>query len=91
MNTILTTVLMLMLTSLFFKAEAFHFSSSSRQLYKSHRDFMMTAPSVLVYKTPESLGSALCQDIKEAAVSRIKQKGSFYLAVPGGSVLKLVP
>lgn len=51
---------------------------------------MMSSPTVLVYSNPETLGSALCRDIKEAAATAIQKQGAFYLAVPGGSVLKLL-
>ena len=49
----------------------------------------MTA-KVNIYNSVEILGNSLCSDIKIMAQSEITQKGSFYLAVPGGSVLKLL-
>ena len=47
-------------------------------------------PSVKVYPSSKVLAETLCQDIKQAATNEIDRKGSFYIAVPGGSVLKLL-
>ena len=47
-------------------------------------------PSVKVYPSSKVLAKALCNDIKQKAKEEIDRKGSFYMAVPGGSVLKLL-
>jgi 6-phosphogluconolactonase len=49
-----------------------------------------TGPSVHIYKTSVDISTALCNDIAERAKEEITKKGSFFIAVPGGSVLKLL-
>jgi hypothetical protein len=49
-----------------------------------------SATVVNVFKTQESLATALCNDFITSATDGIKKKGSFYVAVPGGSVLKML-
>jgi hypothetical protein len=46
--------------------------------------------SVSVYKSSESLGAALCNDFVLSAQNAISRSGRFYVAVPGGSVLKML-
>lgn len=45
---------------------------------------------VNVYKSAEDVGLALCDDFVNEARKEIQSKGSFHVAVPGGSVLKLL-
>lgn len=47
-------------------------------------------PSVNIFPTLKDLGEKLCFDIKTAASQAIQEKDAFYLAVPGGSALKLL-
>lgn len=47
-------------------------------------------PTIAIYPTSKDLGAKLCTDIKTAAALAISEKGAFYLAVPGGSALKLL-
>ena len=45
---------------------------------------------VRVYPTAEDVGRALCVDFIDQARLSIAARGAFYVAVPGGSVLKLL-
>jgi len=45
---------------------------------------------VKVYSNTETVGSELCKEIVENASKEINEKNAFYIAVPGGSVLKLL-
>ncbi|KAJ1418992.1 glucosamine-6-phosphate isomerases/6-phosphogluconolactonase-domain-containing protein [Ochromonadaceae sp. CCMP2298] len=45
---------------------------------------------VSVFDTPEEVGGEVCREILAMAKAEIALKGSFFLAVPGGSVLKLL-
>lgn len=42
------------------------------------------------YRTPEDVGEALCRQFVEKAKKEIATKGAFYVAVPGGSAVKLL-
>lgn len=43
-----------------------------------------------IYKTSEEVANALCSDVLAAAHSSIASRGKFTIAVPGGSVLKML-
>lgn len=43
-----------------------------------------------VYESVDVVGSALCKEIIDIASKEIKDKNAFFIAVPGGSVLKLL-
>jgi hypothetical protein len=45
---------------------------------------------VLVYGSSDKLKQAVCADFIHNANQAISQKGSFYAAIPGGSVLKML-
>lgn len=45
---------------------------------------------VNIYKTSTDVANALCEDFLSAASLSINKKGSFYCAIPGGSVLKML-
>lgn len=47
-------------------------------------------PTVIVYKDKQTVSKHLCSDIINNAKIAINKKGSFNIAVPGGSVLKLL-
>lgn len=46
--------------------------------------------SVSVYKSADELGLAVCNDFVLSAQNAISRSGRFYVAVPGGSVLKML-
>lgn len=46
--------------------------------------------SVSVYNSPVELATALCNDFVISAQNAITRSGRFYVAVPGGSVLKML-
>lgn len=46
--------------------------------------------TVSIYKTAGDLGTALCNDFILSAQNAISRSGRFYVAVPGGSVLKML-
>lgn len=45
---------------------------------------------VIVFKTKEAVASALCRDVLAVGAAAIASRGKFTLAVPGGSVLKML-
>ena len=47
-------------------------------------------PTTLVYSNDVNLANALCDDLVSLAKQSINEKGSFFVAVPGGSVLKML-
>jgi hypothetical protein len=51
---------------------------------------MMSVTNVNVYHDQDKLAHALCNDFVSSAKNEISKKGSFYVAVPGGSVLKML-
>lgn len=61
-------------------------SSSPSSLYMS----ILNRPKVNIYDTADIVGNELCKQFILSAKSEIKAKGSFYVAVPGGSALKLL-
>ena len=46
--------------------------------------------SVSIYNSPADLATALCNDFVLSAQNAITRSGRFYVAVPGGSVLKML-
>ena len=62
---------------------------SERTPLFSSKDLIDNDP-VYVYKDAGSLQDALCNDFIDVAKREISRKGSFYCAVPGGSVLKML-
>eukprot|EP01038_Epipyxis_sp_PR26KG_P015318 gene15318-20643_t len=51
---------------------------------------LQSASNVNIFKSKISLENELCKDIVTCAQQSIAAKGSFFLAVPGGSVLKML-
>lgn len=47
-------------------------------------------PTTCVYSNDVNLANALCDDLVSLAKKSINEKGSFFVAVPGGSVLKML-
>ena len=69
---------------------AFCFVESFRVMVRRKSVQLQMASKVLVFPTPDALGAQLCKDIIANGKFEIARKGSFSLAVPGGSVLKLL-
>lgn len=61
--------------------------SSSIQLKATTNDGY---PRTLVYSNDIALGQAVCNDLLSIARKSISEKGKCYIAVPGGSVLKML-
>jgi 6-phosphogluconolactonase len=55
-----------------------------------HADAPAGDLAVHVYATPEAQAAALCALVTQAAAESIAARGAFALAIPGGSVLKML-
>jgi 6-phosphogluconolactonase/glucosamine-6-phosphate isomerase/deaminase len=78
---------------LFLLVQIDEFSSSSHlltPLFLTSLPSYSSQPMVSVYTDPSIVGKVLCDEIAACARKSITEKGNFYLAVPGGSVLKLL-
>lgn len=65
-------------------------TSSSSKLNVSPSILNTYSVPIEAYRTPEDVGEALCRHFVEKAKIEISTKGSFYVAVPGGSAVKLL-
>ena len=57
------------------------------------RDVLMSIvnkPQVNIYDTPDVVGTEMCNYFINAAKKEISAKGAFYVAIPGGSAVKLL-
>eukprot|EP01041_Mallomonas_annulata_P006046 gene6046-12190_t len=66
------------------------FATSLNKADQTISSVIVPTTSVNVCQTPESLAKFLCRDFVECAKKEIASKGSFFVAVPGGSVLKML-
>jgi len=63
--------------------------SPPKLAWRTTREIEMKT-EVYVYKTKDDVARALCTEIIEEGSAAIKSRGKFCLAVPGGSVLKML-
>jgi len=78
---------------------SYSYLSNKRFIYKSRNIKLYLGsetetggsyPSTLVYPDDVSLGKAVCHDLLSIVSSSITEKGKAFVAVPGGSVLKML-
>ena len=66
-------------------------AASSRQTWSSKQQLSMAVDGKInVYKTKDDVALALCTEIIEEAQGAIGSRGKFTIAIPGGSVLKML-
>lgn len=65
-------------------------AAASRRTFIQHTEGPATDLGVEVYPSEEGVASYLVRSVEEAAAKAIAERGVFLLAVPGGSVLKML-